>query len=211
MARRLSWIAALAAGTGLSGPAAAETGTYKGYEAPSYSVERRVEGAEVRDYASFLVARVTVDGPSGEALGKGFRMLAGYIFGGNKGKAEVSMTTPVTQQAAQKIAMTTPVVQAGAGQEWTVSFMMPRDFTLQTLPTPDNPAIRFVTVPASRQVVLRFSGWATAARVARKQAALDAIVAREGLHVEGPARTYYYDPPFALPWTRRNEVAYLLK
>ncbi|MBI1418762.1 MAG: heme-binding protein [Limimaricola sp.] len=212
MSTTLSRFATLVAGAGIAGQAAADPGKYNGYEAPPYSVERQLDGAEIRAYAPYIVAEVTVRGPSGSALNQGFRMLAGYIFGGNQGQAKVAMTTPVTQTAApEKIDMTVPVTQTGGDGVWTVTFMMPRQYTLDTLPKPNNDAIRFVQIPAERQVVLGFSGWATAGRVARKTAALDAIVAREGLDVTGPVRTYYYDAPFTLPWKRRNEVAYLLK
>ena len=81
---------------------------------------------EIRDYPSLVVAEVTVSGDQKEAANKGFRLLAGYIFGGNKRRQSIAMTSPVAQaQTSEKIAMTAPVTQIQGGDKWVVRFTMP--------------------------------------------------------------------------------------
>ena len=85
-----------------------------------------------------------------DAIGKGFRIIADYIFGNNTTAQKVPMTAPVTQQDSQKIAMTAPVTQQGDGNTWRVRFIMPSNYTLETLPKPNNPAIKLKEVGARR-------------------------------------------------------------
>lgn len=179
---------------------------YRGYEGPAYTVETRDGAFELRRYAPQIVAEVTVRGDRRTALSRGFRVLAGYIFGGNDAAAKVAMTSPVAQEPA-RIAMTSPVAQEQAGDAWVVRFTMPSDFTLATLPRPRDPAVRLVELPGDRQAVLRFSGLAREGDWAVRAADLAVWVALLGLTPVGPVRHYWYDDPFTLPWRRRNEVA----
>lgn len=166
---------------------------YRGYEGPAYAVEVQDGAFELRRYAPQIVAEVTVRGDRRTALSRGFRVLAGYIFGGNEGGAKVAMTAPVAQEQA--------------GDAWVIRFTMPSDFTLATLPRPRDPAIRLVELPGDRQAVLRFSGLAGASTWTAREANLAAWVAARGLTPTGAMRHYWYDDPFTLPWRRRNEVA----
>jgi len=204
-------IKSIATGLGLLGSQASAEGSYNGYEAPPYQVEREVGGAEVRLYQPHLTAEVTVKGAQSQALRRGFSELAGYIFGGNTTSASVSMTTPVTQRPSEKIAMTTPVTQSGDGDIWTVSFTMPREYTRETLPVPNTDTIRFVETTPERQIVLRFSGIAGTAKLAKQDATLQAIAAQAGVSLGAGPFYYFYDEPLTLPWNRRNEVAYVVE
>ncbi|MGL6211788.1 MAG: SOUL family heme-binding protein [Paracoccaceae bacterium] len=180
--------------------------TYKGNETPSYSVDETDGAVEVRRYAPHIAAEVTVRGSRDAAVNAGFRLLAGYIFGGNEGAAKVAMTTPVTQ--SEKVAMTTPVTQSGSGDQWTVQFMMPQAYTLETLPKPKDSRIRFLTTEPRRMVVLRFSGIPTTAALENRTADLRTWAAARGMALREPPQYFYYDAPFTLPWNRRNEVAF---
>ena len=188
----------------VGGMAVAET--YKGNETPTYTVEKTDGPIEIRAYAPHIAAEVSVSGSRDAAVGAGFRLLAGYIFGGNEPKQKVAMTTPVTQ--SEKIAMTTPVTQTGGGNDWTVQFMMPAEYTLATLPKPKDSRIRFVTTESRRMAVLRFSGIATTAATTQRTAELRVWAAAQGLALQDPPQFFYYDAPFTLPWNRRNEVAF---
>lgn len=124
-----------------------------------YTLVRQYEDFELRDYAPYLVAEVTLPGSADEAGNQGFRILAGYIFGKNKGERQIAMSTPVTQSAAPKtIAMTTPVTQAAAEGGFVIQFKMPPEFTLDTLPEPIDARIRFRETPRQRFAVIRYSG-----------------------------------------------------
>jgi hypothetical protein len=166
------------------------------------------------------VAEVTVSGSRSGAISAGFRILAGYIFGGNEGAAKVAMTSPVAQMPAEKIAqkitVTSPVAQTavdgtGGDGPWVVQFTMPSKYTLDSLPKAKDTSIRFVPQPADRQLVVQFSGLAGASVLARKEADLRALAAAEGLELAAGPMYYFYDDPFTLPWNRRNEVAFALK
>jgi hypothetical protein len=185
--------------------------TYKSNETPKYTVERSAGDIELRAYAPRIMAEVSVQGSQSQAIKAGFRSLAGYIFGANEGGAKVAMTTPVTQVPGETISMTTPVTQSARDGSWLVQFMMPGSFTLDTLPKAQDPAIRFVSLPANRQVVLRFSGRATGNVLAAKEGELRSWARGQALQVASGPYYYFYDAPWTLPWNRRNEVAFTLK
>lgn len=199
------WFAVVTAG-------AAMADSYNQTETPHYTIALADGAIELRDYAPRLMAEVTVQGSRSQAANAGFRVLAGYIFGGNMGAARIDMTTPVAQAPAPvKIAMTTPVTQVPSAEGWVVQFMMPSGYTLDSLPKARDSAIRFVKLPAERMAVVRFSGLADAGTWEARQKALLAWIAARGLTVvEGP-RFFRYDPPWTLPWDRRNEVAFVVR
>lgn len=177
-------------------------------EEPPFLVTLRDGAFEVRDYPALLAAEVSVRGSRDEASNAGFRLLAGYIFGGNTRRQSIAMTAPVVQQrsGSETIAMTAPVTQTGSGDAWIVRFVMPAGYSLDTLPTPNDPRVRLVTVPPQRFAVVRFSGLARPAEVESRTADLRAFMARQQLGGGGPASLARYDPPWT-PWLmRRNEV-----
>jgi hypothetical protein len=171
--------------------------THKGYEMPPYSVEWSEGAREIRTYGPHLLAEVKVVGGRQGAIQAGFRMLAGYIFGGNS--------------TGEKIAMTVPVAQTAERDFWTVSFMMPARYTIETLPAPRDDRIRFVPVGQSRQVVERFSGLPGTANLADRAEALRAWAEKQGYEVLSGPHYYFYDAPLTLPWKRRNEVAFTIR
>lgn len=175
----------------------AQADMYKGYETPGYTVIDTDGPVELRRYAPHLVAEVTVDGRRGRAAQRGFTTLARYIFGGNDTGDKVAMTTPVTQLPASD----------GNDAPWVVQFMMPTEFTRDTLPAPDSAAIRFTDTAAETLLVLRFSGGWGQANLDKHSAALLTAADERGLTVTGAPRYMFYDAPFTLPWNRRNEVA----
>lgn len=175
-------------------------------EKPSFKLVERREAFELRDYAPYLVAETVVGGSREEAGNAGFRILAGYIFGKNRGAKKIAMTAPVTQAEPSKIAMTAPVAQAGQEGRWTIQFMMPSAYTLETLPEPLDPAVSFRLVPARRVAAHTYSGTWSAARYEEHLATLRAALAAAGLTAVGQPTWARYDPPF-MPWfLRTNEI-----
>lgn len=176
-------------------------------EEPAHRVVQSFAGFEVREYAPYLVAEVTVPGPASEAGSQGFRILAGYIFGQNRGERKIAMTAPVTQAAApQKIAMTAPVTQTPAAGGYVVQFVMPSTFTLDTLPEPLDARVELRQVPATRYAVIRYSGTWSDANYQRHLAQLREGVAEAGLQVTGEPVYSRYNGPMT-PWfLRRNEI-----
>jgi len=177
-------------------------------EQPKYTVSVKDGDFELRRYAPYVVAEVVVSGDQGEAVQQGFRKLAAYIFGANAGKAKIAMTAPVAQQpTGEKIAMTSPVTQApDGGGRWTVQFMVPSGYTLDTLPKPNDPEIHFRAEPSREMAVLHFSGVARERTYRERTEALRRWIAARKLTARGSAVLAQYDPPWT-PWfMRRNEV-----
>ena len=162
---------------------------------------------EVRDYPALVVAEVTVSGDQKEAASRGFRLLAGYIFGGNKSRQSIAMTAPVAQApTSEKIAMTAPVTQIQSAGEWVVRFTMPSAYSMATLPEPNDPKVHLRVLPPTRFAVLQFSGLARKDDVAAKTAELEKLAGTHHLRATGPASLAQYDPPWTLWFMRRNEV-----
>lgn len=177
-------------------------------ENPSYQVTRSFEDFELRDYARYVVAETDVSGTRESAGNDGFRVLAGYIFGKNKGSRKLAMTAPVAQSEGTKLAMTAPVAQsAGAdGGTWTLQFMMPSQYALADLPEPLDPRVRFRVVPPRRVAARSYSGGWSASRYEEELARLRAALAREGLVAAEEPVWARFDPPFK-PWfLRTNEI-----
>ncbi len=176
-------------------------------EEPPFTLVRSDGDFSLRDYPGLVSAEVTVTGDRKAAASKGFRLLAGYIFGGNTRKQSIAMTAPVTQQASsEKIAMTAPVLQSGGDGAWVIRFIMPRGATLETLPTPNNPQVHLRTLPAERVAVVRFSGLARQDDVEERTRALTGFIKAQQLQPIGPPTLAQYDPPWTLWFMRRNEV-----
>lgn len=161
-------------------------------EQPSYRVERADGPIELRSYGPMITAEAVVSGERGTAIRDGFKMIAGYIFGGNAPQAKIDMTAPVIQQAE--------------GDRWTVRFVMPARWTLETLPAPADPRVRLVRLPATRMLVIRFSGTADSDLIAAKTAELRRYAADHGLTTTGEPVLAFYNPPWTLPLFRRNEI-----
>lgn len=176
-------------------------------EEPAFRTILKDGTFEVRDYPALVVAEVAVSGHQKEAASKGFRLLAGYIFGGNKRRQSIAMTAPVAQEpGSEKIAMTAPVTQIDNAGTWTVRFTMPSGYTLDTLPEPIDPKVRLRELPPERVAVLRFSGLAGEKDVAAKSAELIEQTAAHHLRSSGQVSLAQYNPPWTLWFLRRNEV-----
>ncbi len=176
-------------------------------EEPKFTVSLHEGAFEIRDYQAAVAAEVTVTGDQKTAASKGFRLLAGYIFGGNTRRQSIAMTAPVAQQpAGETIAMTAPVTQTGSDGAWVVRFTMPASYSLETLPEPSDPKVKLRNIAPARFAVIRFSGFASETSVAEKTAELTAFVKAHRLQTIGPASLAQYNPPWTLWFMRRNEV-----
>jgi hypothetical protein len=176
-------------------------------EEPPYRVVAQHGSFEVRQYPALIAAEVSVSGTQDQAGNAGFRLLAGYIFGGNHARESIAMTAPVIQSGkGQAIPMTAPVVQTGSQGQWTVRFIMPHAYTLATLPVPNDERVRLVALNPTTQAVLRFSGLAFEADVATRTEELRHEIVAQGLEAIGPAALARYNPPWTLWFLRRNEV-----
>ena len=187
-------------------------------EEPKYTVLSQTENFELRRYDEQLVAQTWVSGDQNTASRAGFKVLADYIFGNNTApsgeSSKISMTAPVTMQSenknssdeSQKIAMTAPVSMQQNDGKWRVQFTMPSQYTLQTLPKPNNSNIEIVKVPAKTYGVIKFSGLAGSEKAAAKTAELQSWMQAQKLKMTGEPELARYNPPWTLPFMRRNEI-----
>ena len=173
---------------------------------PRHTVEIDEAPFQVRRYAPMLVAEVTVAGERSDAADKGFRALADYIFANKREGPEIAMTTPVIQAAEGADALMTVSGGGTAAGRYTVRFMMPHEWTKETLPAPSNPDVSIHTVPERVMAVATFSGRATDETVRAQAEALKRFMERRDLRHDGTVEYAYYDPPFTPPPLRRNEL-----
>jgi hypothetical protein len=158
-------------------------------EEPVYQVEKawEAEQIELRAYAPRIMAVTGMN----EDSDSGFRVLAGYIFGGNAEE--------------QKIAMTAPVQQTMAGEK-EMAFMMPAEYALKDLPQPEDQRVSFREAPAYTAAVIQFSGWASADKADENWKQLQRFLIAEGIDITGEPTLNQYNPPWTLPFMRRNEI-----
>ncbi|WP_082947603.1 heme-binding protein [Mycobacterium sp. E2479] len=182
-----------------------------GTEEPEYTCRRLTDTVEIRRYGPRIAAETVVDADENRARNEGFRRLAGYIFGGNRRDQSISMTAPVSQQSSrggERIAMTAPVAQsAGAESGWAIRFFMPAEWTMETLPAPNDDRVRLVTVSAATVAVLRFSGDRSPKAVTARTGQLLNILRDRGIQPCGDPEAWFYDPPWTVPMRRRNEIS----
>lgn len=197
---------------------------------PSYTLLEQLDDFELRNYAPKIIAQTTVSGDYDAASRKGFKILANYIFGNNsvsstedaKNSAKISMTAPVIMKPSDgvgdkksddkandtsaKISMTAPVSMQKSEGNWQVSFVMPENYTMATIPKPNNPAITLIEIPEVRYAVIKFSGLAGEKKVAEKTSELQQWMLTKKLTPIATPELARYNPPWTLPFMRRNEV-----
>ncbi|AOF82190.1 SOUL heme-binding family protein [Methyloversatilis sp. RAC08] len=176
-------------------------------EEPEYRVVRTFADFEVRQYAPYTVAEVVVPGPADEAGGQAFPILAGYIFGKNKGEKKFAMTAPVTQASAPaKLPMTAPVTQTASSAGFLVQFVLPGGVTAADAPEPLDARIQLRDVAAFEVAVIRYSGFWSESNYAEHLGKLQSALRAADMAWTGDPVFSRYDAPFK-PWfMRRNEI-----
>ena len=175
-------------------------------EQPKYTVAESYGDIEIRDYTPMIVAETEVTGTRELAISEGFRTIADYIFGHNTTSRQIKMTAPVTQEASEPIAMTAPVTQRGDGDTWRVRFVMPSKHTMESLPLPKNPAVKIKQMPGRRFAAIRFSGLPNNGKLRKQTARLENLISAKKLSAISVPSYAFYNPPWTLPFLRRNEV-----
>jgi len=179
-------------------------------EEPKYVSSNMEAPFEIRQYESILIAEVMVEGTRDEASNKGFRLIADFIFGNNEGvqkeSQKIAMTAPVTVEPI-KIAMTVPVtVDQSDDKNWRVQFVMPKEYTMETLPKPKNSLVKIKEIPSKRYAVMVFSGLNNSEKIENNTKQLRAWMSDKQLNSIGAPQLARYNPPWTLPPWRRNEI-----
>jgi hypothetical protein len=177
-------------------------------EEPPYEVVEQTGDLEIRRYGPRVAAETTVAIGKGKPSEQAFFILAKYIFGGNREKRDIAMTAPVTMDEGRQIAMTAPVTMTSPSTDsMTMRFFLPAKIALNDAPAPNDPRVKLLEVPAETLAVVQFTGSWSERAVKEKQAALLAELQKTTWRPVGEPFTQLYDPPFTIPFLRRNEVA----
>ena len=184
--------------------------TVMAIEEPEFISIEKKDAFEIREYKSKLIAQVLVTGTFDSASNKGFRLLADFIFGNNKtneGSKKIDMTAPViTRDASEKIEMTAPVISEETERGWYISFNMPKEYTKETLPIPNNSEVKIIEVPSEKFAVITFSGLVRDKKYVEMLNLLNEEMKKRNLEAKGPPVLARYNPPWTLPFLRRNEL-----
>ena len=174
------------------------------YEEPEYSIVKKTDVYEVRQYKKRTAAEVIY----GEE-DSGFRVLFDFISGANRGSKEVEMTIPVTQ--SKEIDMTVPVTQSTTDGKMSMRFFLPRQYSKQNAPEPNDERVRIIDLPAEYFAVISYSGFASESNFEEHYTELKAALNKDGMVIKGPPIKATYNSPFTLPFLRRNEAMYPLE
>ncbi len=176
-------------------------------EEASYTLLKSDGKYEIRQYEPMILAETSIEGDYRSASGKAFSKLASYIFSKNRAQSEIGMTAPVLQeQRREKITMTAPVIQKKAGEEWITAFVMPAEYNIETVPQPLDPDIVLREVPAAKVAVIRYSGLNSEKNISKYSEQLKAWIGSQGYRPVSKPRAASFNPPWTLPFLRRNEV-----
>ena len=180
-------------------------------EEPNYSVLQQEDRFEVRDYETLVLAETLVDASFDDAGSIAFKRLFTYISGDNEAASSISMTAPVmvldeNRADGEKISMTAPVTGQQTALGWRFAFVLPTGYTLETAPVPSNASVKLEQIPARKVAVVRYTGsWSEAAYEEHLEL-LQQWMKRNRLEAVSLPRVAGYDPPWTLPFLRRNEV-----
>lgn len=184
-------------------------------EEPEFAVVKKLGAVEIRQYAPYVVAETTVNANANDAGNQAFPILAGYIFGKNKGEKKMAMTAPVIQSSAPvtqspepaiKMEMTAPVTQAAVAGGYLVQFVLPKTVSLATAPEPLDERVKLREMPAANWAVITYSGTWSQSNFDENLGALRTALKTADIAVQGEPVLSRYNGPFT-PWfMRRNEI-----
>jgi hypothetical protein len=161
-----------------------------GTEEPSWQLVEQLGEVEVRQYDGTIQARTPMK--PGDSSTRSFRRLANYIFGGNDDDMSIAMTAPVEQSLGE--------------EDGYMAFTMPAEHSMEDLPKPNDGTVSLHPLPARTVAVITFSGLATSGRVEEKTAELLTTLDAQGIDYRPRVSLNQYDPPWTVPWKRRNEI-----
>jgi hypothetical protein len=163
----------------------------KNIESYPYEVVKSYDGFEIRKYEASLFTSIKLNSTNYEqSSGSGFSILAGYIFGNNDRQEKIAMTSPVAMSLEDTMSM---------------MFMVPKKWTKESLPKPNQSNIEIIQEPAKLVAAIPFGGWANDEKINRYKSKL--ITALDAASIKYTNRYFYlgYNPPYDVV-NRRNEI-----
>ena len=198
-------LASIASAVVLTGPIMSKV------EKPKYIVNFTEVDIESRSYDSMIVAEVLIKNSREESISQGFRVLADYIFGNNVSAEKIPMTSPVIEQKSEKIPMTAPVKQQIKDNIWSIQFIMPAQYSMDSLPKPNNNTVKIKLIPPAEYVVIKFNGKNENKNIQIHEDKLKEFIEKKDLEVKGKPIYAFYNPPWTIPILRRNEIMIEIK
>ncbi|MDA0701022.1 MAG: heme-binding protein [Bacteroidetes bacterium] len=180
----------------LLGPFRAVFGIRNAME-PDYQILYNEDSKEIRQYAGYVIAKTVQSGDFEESGNSGFWPLYRYITGAN--------------QKQNKIQMTAPVLQKKGSHGWEIAFVLPAEFTMENAPIPTDKSVTLAHAEPQLVGVLRYTGLSSEKKIARFADELLKWLQSKGYEPISQYRSARYDPPFTLPFFRRNEIHMELK
>ena len=194
-------------------------------ETLAYDVEQKEGNFEIRKYADYILAQVDINASFDDAIRKGFMILAGYIFGGNKKRSKIAMTAPVVEEEmgekiemtapvttetvsnSEKIDMTTPVTEEKTAENiQRISFAMPSKYAMEILPEPNDKKIHFKEFKGQKTAVLRFKGRVKEKLAEEKIEELKKWLSKKQISPKSQFMVAQYNHPAVPGFLRRNEI-----
>lgn len=170
---------------------------FKGIETPNYKVIKTLGDVEIREYPQMILAQTKLGGKRYDTnVNNGFGVVANYIFGGNQQK--------------QKIAMTAPVIMNMSDKDASMSFVMPSQYQLSDLPSPNSTAVSLVSQDSMKLAVLRFGGFSSDEKIAKYAQILTEVLEKNNIRTKGSLLFMGYNAPWDVI-NRRNEVAFQIE
>jgi len=161
-------------------------------ETPKYTVLKKYDEFEIRQYDSMIIAQTILPSSSYDASSSmGFRRVASYIFGGNDKNESISMTSPVFMEM---------------GENTKMAFVMPKNYKLEALPKPNSLDVQLIVIEPKKYAVIKFSGYASDEKIKEKSQELQNLISREKLTKVGTFQYLGYNPPWKVIG-RKNEIA----
>ena len=160
-------------------------------ETYAFTIIDSYETIEIRQYEASLFTSVQM--PSNnyrKTSSKGFSVLAGYIFGGNDKEEKIAMTSPVAMSLKDST---------------TMLFLVPKKYTRDNLPVPNDSSIEFKDVPEKKVAAISFGGWANDSKIASFKKKLIDVLSSKGIKYTDNFYFLGYNAPMEV-FNRKNEI-----
>ena len=165
-------------------------------ETPKYTVLKSYDDFELRQYSSMILAQTVMQSASYENTSRqGFRTVASYIFGGNSENKKIAMTAPVIMEM---------------GDDTKMSFVMPKQHSMESLPEPSSEEVKILKVSPKKYAVITFPGYANNKKIDKYAKKLLKSIKSEGLETLGNIKFMGYNAPWQVIG-RKNEIAVEVK
>jgi len=146
---------------------------------------------EIRFYPEAILATVEMDGSFDNSRNSGFRVLAGYIFGGNQENSQIAMTSPVRMSGDEKLNR--------------MSFVLPSEMEYEKLPVPNDKRVKLHMSKPMYIASVRFGGYASESDISKHKEELAEVLKELNLQHSSQFEYLGYNAPFEMV-NRRNEV-----